>query len=211
MAITNFIPTVWSENLYTELDKKYIAVKNCNRDFEGDIKGKGAAVKICGIGNVSVSDYTKNSDMTAPETLSDSVRTLTIDQAKYFNFQIDDVDRAQSNPKVMNEANEELSKMTSNKEKRKYLDAKEKDLFKNFEKDLRSMTRSQGKILIRLIDRECQQTSYEIIQIYRGSVAAVFWQGIAHLFGADLKAEYDGADKDKIIERIINLVEAGQL
>ena len=113
--------------------------------------------------------------------------------------------------KVMNEANEELSKMTSNKEKRKYLDAKEKDLFKNVEKDLRSMTRSQGKILIRLIDRECQQTSYEIIQIYRGSVAAVFWQGIAHLFGADLKAEYDGADKDKIIERIINLVEAGQL
>ena len=104
MAITNFIPTVWSENLYTELDKKYIAVKNCNRDFEGDIKGKGAAVKICGIGNVSVSDYTKNSDMTAPETLSDSARTLTIDQAKYFNFQIDDVDRAQSNPKVMNEA-----------------------------------------------------------------------------------------------------------
>lgn len=104
MAITNFIPTVWSENLYSELDKKYIAVKNCNRDFEGDIKGKGAAVKICGIGNVSVSDYTKNSDMTAPETLSDTARTLTIDQAKYFNFQIDDVDRAQSNPKIMNEA-----------------------------------------------------------------------------------------------------------
>lgn len=104
MAITNFIPTVWSENLYSELDKKYIAVKNCNRDFEGDIKSKGSSVKICGIGQVSVSDYTKNTDMTAPETLSDSVRTLTIDQAKYFNFQIDDVDRAQSNPKIMNEA-----------------------------------------------------------------------------------------------------------
>ena len=104
MAITNFIPTVWSENLYSELDKKYIAVKNCNREFEGDIKSKGASVKICGIGNVSVSDYTKNSDMTSPETLSDNVRTLTIDQAKYFNFQIDDVDRAQSNPKIMNEA-----------------------------------------------------------------------------------------------------------
>lgn len=104
MAITNFIPTVWSENLYSELDKKYIAVSNCNRDFEGDIKGKGSTVKICGIGDVNVFDYTRNTDMTAPQTLSDSVRTLTIDQAKCFNFQIDDIDKAQATPKLMNEA-----------------------------------------------------------------------------------------------------------
>lgn len=104
MAITNFIPTVWSENLYSELDKKYIAVSNCNRDFEGDIKSKGSTVKICGIGDVNVFDYTRNTDMTAPQTLSDSVRTLTIDQAKCFNFQIDDIDKAQATPKLMNEA-----------------------------------------------------------------------------------------------------------
>ncbi|MDD6357030.1 MAG: DUF4294 domain-containing protein [Bacteroidales bacterium] len=143
------------------------------------------------------------------------MKFTSVKQEKFYWKTVRDVKKtlpyAKMAAKVMNEANEELSKMTSNKEKRMYLDAKEKDLFKNFEKDLRSMTRSQGKILIRLIDRECEQTSYEIIQIYRGSVAAVFWQGIAHLFGADLKAEYDGADKDKIIERIINLVEAGQL
>ena len=54
MAITNFIPTIWSENLYTELDKQYIAVKNCNREYEGDIKNQGAVVKICGLG-VSIS------------------------------------------------------------------------------------------------------------------------------------------------------------
>ena len=104
MAITNFIPTVWSENLYTELDKQYIAVKNCNREFEGDIKGCGSTVKICGIGNISVFDYTKNSDLTDPETLSDTERSLVIDQAKCFNFQIDDVDRAQSVPGLMNAA-----------------------------------------------------------------------------------------------------------
>ena len=104
MAITNFIPTVWSENLYTELGKKYIAVANCNREFEGDIKSKGATVKICGVGSVSVFDYTKNTDMSAPETLSDNERTLVIDQAKGFNFQIDDIDRAQSTPKLMGEA-----------------------------------------------------------------------------------------------------------
>ena len=104
MAITNFISTVWSENLYNQLDKQYIAVKNCNRDYEGEIKGKGSSVKICGVGDVNVFEYTKDTDMSTPETLSDSVRTLTIDQAKGFNFQIDDIDRAQSSPKLMDMA-----------------------------------------------------------------------------------------------------------
>lgn len=101
MAITNFIPTVWSENLYQELDKKYIGVANCNRDYEGEIREKGNTVRICGIGEVVVSEYTKNANMNSPATLSDTARDLTIDQAKYFNFQIDDIDRAQSSPKLM--------------------------------------------------------------------------------------------------------------
>ncbi len=104
MAITNFIPTVWSENLYQALDKQYIAAANCNREFEGDIREKGDTVKICGVGAVKVSDYKKNTDMTAPDTLSDTAATLVIDQAKYFNFQIDDIDRAQSSPKLMEAA-----------------------------------------------------------------------------------------------------------
>ena len=104
MAIVNFISTIWSENLLKQLDKKYIGVLNCNRDYEGDIKEQGSVVKICGVGNVTVSDYTKNTDMSAPETLSDTVSLLRINQAKYFNFQIDDVDKAQSNPKLMDEA-----------------------------------------------------------------------------------------------------------
>ncbi|MBQ7347183.1 MAG: P22 coat protein - protein 5 domain protein [Clostridia bacterium] len=101
MAIKNFISTVWSENLYQALDKQYIAVSNCNRDYEGDIKEKGNTVKICGLGAVNVSDYTKNTNMETPETLSDNYRDLVIDQAKYFNFQIDDIDRAQSTPRLM--------------------------------------------------------------------------------------------------------------
>ena len=104
MAITNFISTIWSENLYKQLDKKYVGVMNCSRDYEGDIKNQGSVVKICGIDCVNISDYTKNSDIGGPEMLSDVARTLRIDQAKYFNFQIDDVDRAQSNPKLMDEA-----------------------------------------------------------------------------------------------------------
>ena len=68
MAIVNFISTVWSENLLKQLDRKYIGVLNCNREFEGDIKNQGSIVKICGVDDVTVSDYTKNSDMTSPVT-----------------------------------------------------------------------------------------------------------------------------------------------
>lgn len=104
MAISSFIPTVWSETLLTQLDREYIGVRNCSRDFEGDIKDKGSAVKIGSIGNISVFNYTKDTDMNSPESLSDSAMTLTIDQAKAFNFQIDDIDRAQAQPKLMQTA-----------------------------------------------------------------------------------------------------------
>ena len=114
MAITNFIPTIWSENLYTELDKQYIAVKNCNRDYEGEIKNCGSTVKICGVGDISVFDYTKNSDLSAPEEISETERSLVIDQAKCFNFQIDDIDRAQSVPGLMNAAMKVAANALSN-------------------------------------------------------------------------------------------------
>ena len=104
MAITNFIPTIWSENLYTALDQQYIGVANCNREFEGDIKNIGAVVKICGIGPITVNNYTKNYDMTDPQTLDDTAQELVIDKAKVFNFQIDDIDKTQCTPKLMDAA-----------------------------------------------------------------------------------------------------------
>ena len=104
MAIKNFIPTIWSEKLYEELNNQYIGVKNCNREFEGDIKNCGSEVKICGVGEIEIRDYGSESEIVKPQTLSDTQRTLTIDQAKYFNFMIDDIDRAQSVPGLMNSA-----------------------------------------------------------------------------------------------------------
>lgn len=109
MALTNFIPTVWSETLKKELDKEYIGVRNCSRDFEGDIRKCGDTVYINSIGDVSVFSYTKNTDMSAPETLDSSRSTLTISQVKGFNFQIDDVDKAQTKPKVMQAAMHEAA------------------------------------------------------------------------------------------------------
>ena len=105
MALFNFISSVWSESLLSQMGKKYIAVANCNREFEGDIKNCGDRVKICGVGDINVFDYTRNADFELEtQELSDSVKTLVIDQAKAFNFQIDDIDRAQSNPKLMDAA-----------------------------------------------------------------------------------------------------------
>lgn len=101
MAISNFIPTVWSESLLHSLQRKYIGVANSNRDYEGDIKEMGSVVKVCGVGSISISNYTKNSNMLSPETLTDMSRELRIDQAKCFNFQIDDVDQAQAVPGLM--------------------------------------------------------------------------------------------------------------
>ena len=104
MAITNFIPTVWSENLYNHLEKRYVAVANCTREWEGDIKQCGDRVKIVGLDPVSIFNYTKNADIPAPTALSDNARELVINQAKAFNFQIDDIDKAQTKPDLMNAA-----------------------------------------------------------------------------------------------------------
>lgn len=109
MAITNFISTIWSETLYRKLNAEYVAVKNCSREFEGSILGQGSTVKILGVGDITVSDYAKNTDMAAPSALTDNARSLTINRAKAFNFLIDDVDHAQAAPGLMELAMEQAA------------------------------------------------------------------------------------------------------
>lgn len=106
----------------------------------------------------------------------------------------------------------QLATMTS-RQQRKYWKVYEKQLFRKYEADFRDMTVSQGQMLMLLIDRECDKTSYEVIKMYKGRFIANFWQGIAKICGTDLKADYDLSknEKDRIIERVITLVEAGQL
>lgn len=104
MAIDNFIPQVWAATMMKYLDKNLVAGDLVNRDYEGEISGFGDTVKINQIGPVTVSSYTKNTDISAAETLTGDQTQLVIDQAKYFNFQVDDIDKAQQNPKVMQTA-----------------------------------------------------------------------------------------------------------
>jgi hypothetical protein len=75
-----------------------------NRDYEGEIRQAGDTVKIQGIGDPTVSNYTRNTAIAAPEVLSDNTRSLVIDQAKYVNFMVDDLDRIQAASNVLDRA-----------------------------------------------------------------------------------------------------------
>ena len=102
MAIKNFIPTIWSEHLIQDLSHKRVAVNNSNLAYEGEIREKGSRVQVCGLFPVTISNYEKNTEIAAPEMLEDYHNDIVIEQAKYFNFMIDDVDRAQADPKLLN-------------------------------------------------------------------------------------------------------------
>lgn len=104
MSVANFIPTIWSARLLQHLDKKHVYARLLNRDYEGEIKNFGDTVKINQIGDVEIKDYIKGQDIADPDELTGDQLTLAIDQSKYFNFAIDDVDAAQVNPKLMDKA-----------------------------------------------------------------------------------------------------------
>ncbi|MCA1590402.1 MAG: P22 coat protein - protein 5 domain protein [Acidobacteria bacterium] len=105
MALT-FIPTVWAARLLTALEKSLVYGQRevANRDYEGDIREAGNTVKIASIGDVSIGNYVKDTDIAEPESLTDADQSLLIDQSKYFNFYVDSVDRAQQNVNVLDEA-----------------------------------------------------------------------------------------------------------
>ncbi len=107
--------------------------------------------------------------------------------------------------------NQDLMGFQTDKERREYIKKVEKDVFGQYEGDMRKMTITQGRLLIKLIDRETQNTSYILIKDYRGKLAAAFWQGIARIFGTNLKEEYDPYGEDALIESIILEIDAGRL
>jgi len=106
---------------------------------------------------------------------------------------------------------EKLATMRSEKAQEKYIDQAEKEIMKEFEEQVKNLTVTQGRILVKLIDRETGRTSYTVIKDLKGGFTAFFWQGIAKLFGNDLKAQYDPEGEDKIIEEIVLGIDMGFL
>lgn len=96
MAVTNFIQTIWSKKIQDDLELKCKLVDNCLRDYEGDCK-YAQSVKILGVGEPTIGSYDSTKDIDIEE-MSDKGQVLTIDQANYFAFYVDDIDKAQSVP-----------------------------------------------------------------------------------------------------------------
>ncbi|MEI6020258.1 MAG: DUF4294 domain-containing protein, partial [Bacteroidota bacterium] len=110
----------------------------------------------------------------------------------------------------LKEYNNALNRMTNKEMQKVFLKQCEKDLKKDFEEELKALTVSQGKILMKLIDRETGETTYEIVKQLRGTFQAAMWQALARIFGHNMKVEYDAKAEDLMIERAIKLVESGQ-
>lgn len=96
MAVTNFIQTIWSKKIQDDLELKCKLVDNCLRDYEGDCK-YAQSVKILGVGEPTIGAYDSSKDIDIEE-MSDKGQVLTIDQANYFAFYVDDINQAQSVP-----------------------------------------------------------------------------------------------------------------
>lgn len=136
------------------------------------------------------------------------------DQQKY-NKLVRDIKKVYPFAKVVGKEVERVNPLLEKlpqKERKKYMREYEKALFKQYEPDLKKLTLTQGKLLIKLIDRECEQSSFDLIREYRGGLTAFFWQGFARILGANLKEDFnDAKSEDAMINRIIILIENGQL
>lgn len=106
---------------------------------------------------------------------------------------------------------EELRRLPTRKEQKAYIRRVYDEIKEEYTPVAKRMTRTQGRVLLKLIDRETEYTAYEVLREFRGGFVAGFWQGISKVFGQDLKSEYDKDGEDRMIEQIVIYYEAGLL
>lgn len=109
------------------------------------------------------------------------------------------------------EMDAEFVRLTDEKAKKAYVKQMEKELFREFEQPLRKLTISQGRMLIKLIDRETGRTGYQIVKELRGGFSAFFWQSVAIIFDSSLKTQFDPDGQDQLLNQLLFLYENGQL
>lgn len=112
---------------------------------------------------------------------------------------------------TIKETYEYLETLPTKKEKDAHIRSVEKGIKKQYTPQMKKLTYSQGKLLIKLIDRECKQSSFEIVKAFFGPFKAGFYNTFASVFGASLKKDYDPENDDKLTERVVRMVEAGLL
>ena len=111
----------------------------------------------------------------------------------------------------MNEMEAELQRLPTKKAQKSYIRGVYRQIKEEYTPVVRHMTRTQGKVLLKLIDRETDYTAYEVLREFRGGFVAGFWQTLSRVFGQDLKSEYDAEGDDRLLEQIVRYYEAGLL
>ncbi len=106
---------------------------------------------------------------------------------------------------------QDLKNIPDEKDKRKYLRKKEKELKDKYQQTLVNLTFTQGRLLIKLVDRETSNTTFDVIKQFKGNMSAIFWQSLARVFGTNLKSKYHAKEEDQMIEEIIAKIENGQI
>ena len=112
---------------------------------------------------------------------------------------------------MLNDFDDTLKTMKNERERKKYLAQVEDELKAEFEGELKSLTIKQGILLVKLIDRQTGNSSFELIKTLRGSFSAFIWQSLARLFGSNLKLKYDPAGEDLLVEEIVLQMESGAI
>lgn len=145
----------------------------------------------------------------------DKLNPLVVDNLKRYLKLKRDVIRAYPYAVLASETlkqiNDTLSRIQRERQRKKYIKESEKIMKERFESDLRRLTINQGRILIKLVNRETGDTSYEIVKDLRGTFQALFWQSMARMFGSTLKMEYDPKGEDYLIEEIVQSIERGEI
>ena len=147
--------------------------------------------------------------------ISDATSAEALERLRAYNKLKRDVKKAYPYAKLaaakFEEMEQKMATIKNKRERKKYVKETEKMLKDQFTEELKNLTVNQGRILLKLIDRETGNTSYDVIKTMRGSFNAFLWQGFARFFGSNLKDEYDPEGEDETIESIIQGIESGEI
>lgn len=164
MAYQNFIPTVWNEGIERELERLCVFAEDCNRKYEGDVKKKGESVTILGVGKPTIKSIAKadrNNDIDGPEEIEDTSVIMYIEQIRYFNYMVGDIDKAQSVGGVMDALNQETSEALANEIDRyiagKAVDSSVPKLFENPVKVVDGVAAAGEMNVLHILDEAIQK------------------------------------------------------
>jgi len=151
----------------------------------------------------------KTIHITAPRTFKNNRQRKRYGRLKQYVVKV--YPYAEVAGEMLRDFDDTLKSIKSEQRRKKYMKKVEAQLKEEFTGELKKLTIKQGIILVKLIDRETGNTSYDLIKQLRGSFSAFVWQSLARLFGSNLKLEYDSNGEDALIEEIVQQIESGQI